>query len=572
MPATDSSRRTRVAVLCSFNVDLVRQPLEDALEARGCPSETYFSGYGQWESDLRNPSSGLYGFAPHVVVLYLDVRDVVPGAFQEVPTAEEAERRGTEAAKALESGVAFLLERLPGTTVFCCGLTMPPRHSLGLLEGNSGYSWRAAVRAFDRQIQALASRHATVFFLDLEALILETGWSTWEDPRLWPVGRMRLARSAYPRLAAFLARAVRTTQHARRKCLVLDLDNTLWGGVVGEDGVEGILLGHSGPGLAYLEFQRAVKSLIHRGVLLAVCSKNNPDDALEVFRSHPGMILKASDFTAMEIGWGDKPAALERIARKIDIGLDSLVFWDDSPVERALVRERLPEVLVPEVPADAADYAAFLFGLEAFDTLVLTGEDLRRSTMYREEARRREVRESMAERTPEEFYRACAIEMTIRRADGFSLPRLAQMVMKTNQFNMSTKRYTLAEIEHFMDDPDVDVYSLQVSDRFGDLGIVGMAIVRRGTDPWELDTFLLSCRALGRTIEHGFLAFLAGRARESGARLRALFVPTARNAPVKRFFDELGLTLSPTEAGGYHISIPVEKLSVPSWLTLKVEA
>lgn len=531
----------------------------------------YLTGYDLWEQEIRDPTSGLLQFGPDVCIFCLDIRDLVPEFENQVPRREEATALADTLSARIRSATSALLEAQPRCTILCLGLYMPPGGSLGLLEGNSGYSWRVCIERYNEAIRQLAEVEPRFRYIDMESIVERFGWERWQDPRLWYVGRMRLSRQGTDDLAEAMARCVCALRAPRRKCLVLDLDNTLWGGVVGEDGLAGIKLGQAGIGRAFQDFQRAIKALTSKGVLLAISSKNNPEEVLEVFRKHPDMVLKEEDFTAMEIGWGDKGAGLRRIAERINIGLDSLVFWDDSPIERSLIRETLPEVLVPEVPTDPSRQAVALLCLEAFDVLTLTREDVRRTGMYREEARRRELKERFSEGSLEDFYRNCKIKAVLRRANQFTLPRLAQLAAKTNQFNLSTVRYSQAELAAMAQDPLVDVYSLEAGDRFGDLGVVGLAIVRRDGSAWFLDTFLLSCRALGRTLEHTVLGVLLAAAVREDAPLRGVYVPTLKNAPIKRFLDSLHLTVEPDGESQFRFTVPEDCVQVPDWIELIVE-
>ena len=565
----------RIAILCSFNLDLIQRPLQKAVAATGLSAELYLSGYGQWQSDVLNPDSKLHQFAPSITFLFLDAEDELPSLTPDgaLPALEGAEARGRAAWSRAEGAIATLLSRHPGPVV-CHTLVPPPRGALGLLEGNAGYSHAEAIGTFNTALRALASRDPRVQVFNYDALVLTHGHARWHDSRVWHLGRMRLASPSLPLLAAAWARHLAALVTPRRKCLVLDLDNTLWGGVLGEDGPGGIQLGHSGIGLAYRELQMAVLSLSSRGVLLAAASKNNLDDVLPVLRDHPDMVLRPEHFACLEIHWQDKPESLRRIADKLNIGRDSLVFWDDNPLERGMVKSQLPEVLVPDVPDDPSEYAQFLRDLACFDILTLTKEDRTRGQMYREQVERDTFLAQGPPRSLDDYYASLEMVATIEPATDTSIPRIAQLTQRTNQLNLTTRRYTEADIRAFANDPSCRVYGLSLRDRFGDLGLIGAAVLRERPAEWELDTFLMSCRALGRRVEETFASHLAEVAAQTGKPLRGVFLPTKKNAPMRELLEQTGWLADPAgappERPGERESRPVVVTALPRPSFLRV--
>ena len=566
-------RSLRLGILCSFNLDLVARDLRSALDQRSFAAELYFTGYGQWEPDALNPASGLYQFAPGIVVLFTDLSDLVPPLSSDsmIYSEEEAQEAGEVAWQRVDMVMAQLLRYLPSQTmVLCHNAIVPPVTPLGLLEGNAGYSLSPAAEVFNRHLRHRCRKEPRLLLFDYASLVARHGWEAWHDRRLWCLGRMRLARMASPILAHHYARYLAALYTPRRKCLVLDLDNTLWGGVIGEDGLSGIQLGHQGLGLAYREFQMAALALSQRGVILAVCSKNNPDDAFAALRDHPDMVLRPDHFACLEINWNTKPENLRRIARRLNIGLDSLVFWDDRPIEREMVRDQLPEVLVVNVPEDPSDYAAHLLELDCFDILSLTDEDRRRSKMYHQQVQRELYVEQSQPGSLADFYSSLEVVVTIKAANDFTLPRVAQLTQRTNQFNLTTRRYSENEVRAMAADPLYRIYSLQLRDRFGDLGIVGAAIVRCEPRRWLLDTFLMSCRALGWTVEDAFLAYLVSQATEARTRLTGCFRPTKKNAPVHAFLVKHGFG-PPEDWHGDVWEFEVPMMEQPQWITIMAE-
>jgi FkbH-like protein len=376
--------------------------------------------------------------------------------------------------------------------------------------------------------------------LDVARAAAETGLSRWRDDRLAFLAKAPWSGDALTAVAKLTARSLRATFTTPKKCLVLDMDNTLWGGVIGEAGMEGIQLGPDYPGNVFVDFQRRVLSLRDRGVLLAAASKNNAADVETVLAEHPSCVLKRADFAAFEVHWEDKATSLRRIAQSLNIGLDALVFMDDNPVERAWVREQLPEVTTIELPASPMGYWKALDDAACFDSLALTAEDRQRAVMYAGEARRQELQSSAG--NLDEFLRSLDLVLTVGCVDETTLPRVAQLLGKTNQFNLTTRRHDEAAIRD-MSAQGTGLW-VRVRDRFGDAGLVGVVIAVPDGDAWRVDTFLMSCRVIGRKVETVMLALLERVAALRGVpALTAEFIPTKKNQPAEKFLPEHGFTL-----------------------------
>jgi FkbH-like protein len=559
----------RIAVLCSFNLDLLGRPLKDAAVRAGLNVETYFTPYGQWENEARDRQSSLHRFVPDVAILFGECADLMPPLEPAnlLPTRGAAAEVGAATWQRVENAARALLASLPEPTVLLVhNLARPALDTLGTLEDNSGYSTAAAVDEFNSQLRRLAESNPRVKVIDYAGFVAQHGHQSLVDDRLWHLGRMRLGRAGMGHLAALYARYLSALLLPRRKCLVLDLDNTLWGGVLGEDGVEGIAIGQEGIGLAFREFQLALKALAQRGVLLAVASKNNLGDALEVLDHHPEMVLRRNDFACLEIHWNSKSESLARIAQQLNLGLDSFVFWDDEPREREVVRSQHPAVLVPEVPADPSEFAKAVLSLECFDVLSLTEEDRRRGEMYREESDRQQWLSAGPAADLGEFYRSLNMTVTIESPDGYALPRFAQLTQRTNQFNFTTRRYSEGDIRAKLADPAHRLYVISLEDRFGKLGVIGAAMVARQRESWRLDTFLMSCRALGRGAEDAFLATIVSDAAEAGTFVCGEFIPTKKNNPARQFLAHLKLAPDVAQEASFQFEIKPGQIAVPDWV------
>jgi len=384
---------------------------------------------------------------------------------------------------------------------------------------------------------------SSAFFLDLQQVSGNVGRERFYDPRRYHWTKQPFSDEGIARLAHEIFAGIRAMITGPKKVLVLDLDNTLWGGVVGETGAAGIEVGDSPAGEAYRSFQKYAKSLARRGVVLAVCSKNNPEDAREPFRTNADMQLTLEDFGAFEASWDPKAVAIERIAMTLALGIDSFVFFDDNPAEREHVRQSLPEVEVVEVPEDPSEYVRALEAGRWFEAVSLTAEDRERSNQYRAEAQRREIKSNFA--SVEEYQLSMKMLGDVRAIDEDDFPRVLQLIGKTNQFNLTTRRHTPEAVRQMLSQPDFVGITVRMSDRFGDYGLV--AVIMGVNEPGapvrtlRIDTWLMSCRIIGRTAEEFCLNALLERARSLGyQRLLGHYIPTKKNALVKDLYSRLG--------------------------------
>jgi FkbH-like protein len=352
-------------------------------------------------------------------------------------------------------------------------------------------------------------------------------------------------------------------------CRAVDLDNTLWGGVIGEEGMTGIKVGSEYPGAAFQALQRVLLDLSKKGILLAVCSKNNLDDAMEALDKHPGMLVRSQHFATLRINWTDKSQNLREIAQELNIGIDSLGFLDDNPFEREQVRAALPEVTIIDLPQNPLEYAATVRDCPVFERLTLSAEDQQRTAMYAEQRQRAGAEQSF--QSKEDFFRFLEQEAELNPVSELTLARIAQLTQKTNQFNLTTRRYTEAQITEMAKQAGWSIFSIRVRDRFGDHGLVGVAIAHDQGEQCEIDTFLLSCRVIGRTVETALLAHLAKSAAERGCkRLQGWFLPTRKNAPARDFYSEHGFELLAQSCEGslWSLDLTQQEVAFPTWVKL----
>jgi FkbH-like protein len=448
-------------------------------------------------------------------------------------------------------------------------LEVPTVPAQGLLDGKLETSQIGAICQINRELRRLTAKEPGVYLLDYDALVARYGRTRWYDERKWLTMRMPIAADHLLHLANEWLRFIHPLIGKTCKALVTDLDNTLWGGVIGEEGMEGIQLGSEYPGAAFQMLQRAMLDLYRRGVVLAIASKNNVTDVMEVLENHPGMLLKLEQFAAVRINWNDKVHSLQEIAAELNIGIDTLAFLDDNPVERERIRTELPEVTVIELPDDPIDFARALRNTPVFERLSLSDEDRERGRYYAEQRQRIELEKTTS--SLEGFYRSLKQEVEISSIVPRTITRVAQLTQKTNQFNLTTRRYNEQQLTDMATCSDWKVYSIRVRDRFGDNGIVGVAITHDSEGICEIDTFLLSCRVVARTIETALISFLLDRARARNIRqIRGWFLSTKKNDVAKDFYALHGFRRVREGEGKslWSLDLRDTEMNCPEWIKL----
>jgi FkbH-like protein len=379
--------------------------------------------------------------------------------------------------------------------------------------------------------------------LDVAGIAETVGLDNWHSPTEWNLAKLPFSSGFLPLYADHAARLVAASRGKSRRVLVLDLDNTVWGGVIGDDGLEGIQCAQGDPtGEAHLNVQRLALELRGRGVALAVSSKNNDEIARLPFREHPDILLKEEHIAVFQANWNDKATNIKAIAKELSLGLDAMVFLDDNPVERNLVRQMIPEVAVPELPSDPALYARTLAASGYFDTVVYSQEDSKRAAYYQDNARRVELQKQAGDLAA--YLASLQMVVTFQPFDATGRARITQLINKSNQFNLTTKRYTESEVAEAESDPDCFTLQVRLSDTFGDNGMISVIICRaQSAAVWEIDTWLMSCRVLGRGVELVVLKQIAGEALRRGVkRLLGVYRPTGRNKLVEHHYATLGFT------------------------------
>jgi FkbH-like protein len=539
----------RLAVLASSTVDHLLAGIRVGGMRRDIWVETHTPDYGQYAQSLMDAGSSLHAFGPDAVLFALDARHLLTG-IEPGGDAADIDRRLARivddlAARWSRARQAFRCQVIQQTL-------LPVFEPLfGSNEHRLPGSLYWAVRMVNLALRRRADKEG-VDLLALDDRVTEDGIGAWHDPALWHRAKQEVHPSAAPGYGDLVARLLAAARGRSSKALVLDLDNTLWGGVIGDDGMEGITLGQgSALGEAYATFQRYARDLSTRGIILAVCSKNDEANALEPFERHPDMVLKRSDIACFVANWTDKVANLRQIASSLNIGLDSLVFADDNPAERAIVRRELPMVAVPELPEDPTLWPASIAAAGYFESLHLTKEDLERSAQYQANAQRSGA---MGAATDIEGYlRSLEMRAIWNRFDRVGQARIVQLINKTNQFNLTTRRVTDEQIAALIENRNALTLQIRLTDTFGDNGTIAIVfgLFEPGTSDISIYTWLMSCRVLGRRVEEETLNLIVDQARTLGARrLIGEYRPTTKNGMVRDHYAGLGFTRLPGSTDG----------------------
>ena len=534
---TSKMKQLRLAILSSATVVHLAPSLRVAALRRGYILQLYLSCYSKYQQELLDRDSGLHRFKPDVVLISLDSRHAC-GFFQ---IEDEPE-------KAVSRHLANLWGLL--RNAFDCQIiqqTVLPVFP-SVLGGNE-FRWpnsRHQRVAVINQVIRECAASVSVDVLALDQTLVRHGLDYWYDPMLWHSAKQEIHPRATPLFGELVMRLVAARRGLSSKCLILDLDNTIWGGIVGDDGVEGIVLGQGGAaGEAYLDFQKYVLELAQRGIVLAVCSKNDELIARSAFDHHPEMLLKRKDIACFVANWNDKPSNIRSIARQLNLGLDALVFVDDNPFERGVVRRELPMVSVPELPEDPALYAARISDAGYFEAVTLTGEDFMRTSIYRANAERESLLAAASD-VPS-YLKTLNMKLHAKAFDKIDIQRVNQLINKTNQFNLTTVRYTEQGVAALIGDNDTITIQARLTDRFGDNGIIAVIIARRSDQDkasYRIDSWLMSCRVLGRQVEEACLNLLVVNVIRKGAKfLIGLYRETSSNMIVKDLYERLGFEL-----------------------------
>ncbi len=529
--------RARVALLGSFTLEPFIPVLRVEGARVGIWIEPYLGAYGQYLPELLDQGSGLYRFRPDVTFLAIDSDVLWNQRWAEAPPLGSEQVVGgllTPLFAGLET-----FQHAGSGLVVVNDFPLPRRSTEGVNAFRDKGTFAHTVAHANKHLRLRLAARQQSFLFPLADVVSQIGrtvafnWPshyrghvTWSDALMSAVARRYVGFA----LAA-LGKAT--------KCIVLDLDNTLWGGVLGEDGASGIALGPQWPGQQFLDFQRELLDLQRQGILLALSSKNNEDEVLHVLREHPHMLIREQHLAALRVNWEDKASSIRSIAAELNIGLDHMLLIDDSPHERAWVHEQIPQLIVPDLPTDSSLYADWIGSLPSLLVLGQTSEDARRTAQYQETRERDAYRSRVG--SVEDFLRGLELRVSIELVGDDSMSRVVQLFLKTNQFNLTTRRHDETTIRRNVSRGDWRVYTMRVADRFGDFGLTGVAVAVPGPGDWLLDSFLMSCRVIGKSVESALIARIAADARATGATaLSAEFIDSGRNQVAATFLPNHG--------------------------------
>ena len=557
-------------LLTNATAALLEHALVASAPRHGLVLNVSATGYGQAMQDALSPDSPLHTSQPAIVLCALDHRWYPlracpgdPAGAAEVVEACVSQLRTLVTAVRQHSGASCMIQTL----------SLPLEPLFGSLDRSVPGSLLQLTDDLNRAIADLAKETDSIL-LDVCTLSALTGNANWQDPASWNEAKLPMHRSVLPLYADHVMRLVAAHLGKARRCLILDLDNTLWGGIIGDDGLEGIRIGQGDPiGEAHLEVQRFALAMRSRGIVLAVCSKNTDEVARRPFLEHPDMLLKLDHIAVFQANWSDKASNIQAIAQELSLGLESMVFVDDNPMERDIVRRMLPQVVVPELPDDPADYVRTISAAGYFESTRFSKEDLARADFYRDNSRRAALAQKAGDL--QSYLASLDMQITFQPFDETGRARIAQLISKSNQFNLTTRRYSETEVASIQHDPSCYARQIRLTDTFGDNGMISVVIARRsGLHELEIDTWLMSCRVLGRRVENVVLQELIEHARSQGLQtIVGRYIPTDRNALVKDHYSKLGFSLASSLAGGetvWHLDVATAPLQAAPMKVLHI--
>jgi FkbH-like protein len=557
--ARDKIKTTKLGVLSNGTIDLMLPAFAVSALRHGVWLEPLAPAFDQAAQQALDPASDINRARCDFVLLALDHRGL---SLRPEPGDPERARALVDQALQHVEAMRRGLRGASGCTVIVQTLPQVPSALFGSFERGVPGTTQWMIDRFNTELRTAVAGSSDLL-LDTAALAEAVGLTRWHDPVQWALGKFPCAHDVVPLYADWLGRLIAAARGKSRKCLVLDLDNTLWGGVIGDDGLGGIVLGNGSPaGEAFLSVQQAALALRARGVVLAVSSKNDDEVARSPFRQHPEMLLMESHIAVFQANWRDKAANLKAIAETLNIGIDSLVLLDDNPAERAQVRGALPEVAVPELPEDPAFFAQTLLAAGYFESIAFTAEDRQRADQYQANAVRAELLGAATDL--DSYLRSLDMKAIVGRFDRVARARITQLINKTNQFNLTTRRYTESQVMALEDAPEGLTLQIRLLDKFGDNGIVAIVICLPDGADWVIDTWLMSCRVLNRKLEETTLNCIMAAAKSAGVRsVIGLYLPTERNDMVREHYAKLGFERFGDAEGGTRWRLDVGGYAAP---------
>ena len=560
-------KKIRIAFVGSFTLNGFEETIQVQCNDEKINCITYNSPYNQFNQEILNENSNLHKFKPDIIFLLIDNRVILEDLFYFSSPNDENKNREYVNKKFNEiDNLVTVYAKKNQSKIVITNFVIPTFTPSGIYESKIEYGIKEIVLDLNKKLKELSKKIDSCYVYDFNSFVTKFGEKNVLDYKKMNYGDIKINFDIIPHLIYEFLGYVKPILGLNKKCLVLDLDNTLWGNIIGEDGFEGIKIGPYPEGRAFIEFQKVIKSLSENGIILAINSKNNHKDAMKVINEHPHMILKEKDFSCIKINWNDKISNMKEISKELNIGLDSFIFFDDDPVNRELLRLSIPEINTVELPNDPSTYAQILRNLNDFNTLKITKDDIQRKIMYEQEHDRQKLESST--KNLNEYLKKLDIKIKIKLDDQLSISRISQLILKTNQFNLTTKRYQEEEIREFVKDETMIVGCSEVEDKFGNNGITNVFIIKIESNEWIIDTFLLSCRIMGRGIEEGIIGKILEIAKNKGIKkITAEFIPTEKNKPAENFLKNYGFQKEEEN----WIFLLENQIKIPDYLQVKLK-
>ncbi|MCY7388544.1 MAG: HAD-IIIC family phosphatase [Burkholderiales bacterium] len=564
-------QKFKVALLADVSTQHLAPLLRVLFASNGVDVEIYEAGYDTVELEAFDPASGLYAFEPHLVCIFQSLWKLK--SLYYVFVGDRTKFSEVQAAKT--EAVWKAIQSRTQAQVMQSTFVLPYERPFGNYGSRVEDTLMGAVTELNRTLSLKARALSSVFMSDIDYLAAWVGRRHFLDEKLWALSKSLCALEFLPDVAQNVVDIALATYGRGVKCVVLDLDNTIWGGVVGDDGFDGIGLGDLDDGDAFRFFQSYLLELSRRGVVLAVCSKNDEAIARRVFKEHPGMVLREEHIAVFVANWLDKATNIRHIREELNIGYDTMVFLDDNPFERNLVRQLIPEIIVPELPEDPALYVRTISELNLFETASHSSLDGQRNVLYEDQEKRDIDKSRFA--SLDDYLASLETTAVFSRFEPRNLSRIAQLIQRSNQFNLTTRRYSEAECVELMNDAHhFYPFSITVHDRFGKFGLINVVVLRKTPEALEIDTFLMSCRVLQRGIEQYAMNKIFDYARLCGyKRVNGRYIPTAKNMMVAGFFEKFGFDRADADEGDagttWHLTVadyeprevPIRELKLP---------
>jgi FkbH-like protein len=570
-PFLESVEKIKISLLRNYTLEPILPILKSELFISGFMSEFYVGDFDTIANETLNPKSNFYDFKSDVIILsqwFNLLSDKITHSLFQLPNEE----RKSEAIRIIKQLNSFLngIRSNTNAPIIINNFPLPQYPILGILDQHSDDSERNWYNELNRALIEMCRNTPNVYCLNLEAIFNSIGYKNAFDARKWDSSKTPFTFQALLPLAKEYTKFTRALFGKTKKCLVLDCDNTLWGGVIGEDGKDGIKIGGVYPGSSFKHFQQQILNLKVRGVILSICSKNNESDVTDVFENHEQMILRLSDFSTIKANWKDKASNIQDIASELNIGLDSVVFMDDSKFECDWISAKLPEVTVIHLEGSPANFTNKLFKEGLFDSLTFSDEDKSKTEMYKANIERNRL--SSNSNTYEEYLFGLDLRANIEKGNSKNLQRISQLTQKTNQFNLTTKRYSSDDINKFLSDDQYAVYTMGAGDKISDLGIIATAIIYYDKGDVIINSFMMSCRALGRGLEDAFLTYIINDSQKSNfSKIKGIYIPTKKNKQTESFYKKNNFIKINMKEGNtlWEFDFSQKKLNnYPEWITI----